>query len=444
VIAEPLPVALTSKLAIAGPVVRFDDIAGTVAGQSLRGRLAVERGAVRKVSGDVTVGGLDLAALVAAGAGFPPQLTKTDAWSWPTDPFSAPELEGYAGSVAVHAPMARLTSDWVLRGFQAVLRFDDKSFALDNVSGRLAGGQLDGALALRRSAQGLGLEGKLALKGADAASLTPNAVRAPVAGKLGLTLTAEGSGLSPATLIGSLNGSGTVTLEDARLAGLDPRVFEAVANAADKNTQADLKQLAGLAGRALDAGNLSIPKAQADISLSAGQLRVNNVSLPAEGADASLSGRFDLGDGSLDARIALSGAVESGMRPNLFVALRGPVAAPVRSIDASALTGWLTMKAIERHAQELKKIEAERAAEAERAKKQAERARLEVERMKSEPPGIPPAAAPSLAPSAQPAPSAPSLPPPVTITPAPSPKAAAPKSGPRAQNAPLGIAPASQ
>jgi large subunit ribosomal protein L24 len=446
VIAEPLPVALTAKIAVAGPAVRFDDIAGTVAGQSLRGRLAVERGAVRKVSGDVTVGGLDLAALVAAGAGFPPQLTKTDAWAWPTDPFGAPELEGYAGSVAVHAPVARLTPDWVLRGFAAVVRFDDKSFALDKVSGRLAGGQFDGALALRRGAQGLGLDATLALKGAEAASLTPNAVRAPVAGKLGLTLTAEGAGLSPATLIGSLDGSGTVTLEDGRLAGLDPRVFEAVANAADRNAQADLKQLATLAGRALDAGNLSIPKAQADISLSAGQLRVSNVSLPADGADASLSGRFDLGDGSLDARITLSGAVESGMRPNLFVALRGPAAAPVRSIDASALTGWLTMKAIERHAQELKKLEAERAAEAarkqaEQARLQAERARLEAERAKSEPPpSIPPAAAPSV----QPGPAAPSLPPPVTITPAPSPKAATPRAGPRAQNAPLGIAPASQ
>jgi large subunit ribosomal protein L24 len=134
------------------------------------------------------------------------------------------------------------------------------------------------------------------------------------------------------------------------------------------------------------------------------------------------------------------------MRPNLFVALRGPAAAPVRSIDASALTGWLTMKAIERHAQELKKLEAERAAEAarkqaEQARLQAERARLEAERAKSEPPSD---HRPAAAPSMQPAPSAPSLPPPVTITPAPSPKAATPRAGPRAQNAPLGIAPASQ
>ncbi|MGE0061484.1 MAG: AsmA family protein [Xanthobacteraceae bacterium] len=432
-LAEPLPVALTSKVAVAGPAVRFDDIAGTIAGHSVRGRLAVERGTARKVSGDLNVGSIDVAALVAAGAGFPPQLATGAGWSWPGDPFGAPQLDGYSGSIAIHAPVARLTPDWQLRGFSAAVRFDDKTFALDNVSGRLAGGQFDGALKLRRGVQGLAAEAKLALKGVDAASLTPGAVRAPVAGRLGLTLTAEGSGLSPATLIGSLNGSGVITLEDARLAGLDPRVFEAVADAAD-NAKADAKQLANLAGRALDAGNLSVRKAQADISLSAGQLRVNNVSLQAEGADASLSGRFDLNDGSIDARIALSGAVESGMRPNLFVALRGPAAAPLRSIDASALTGWLTMKAIERHARELKKLEAERAREdarraeeRENEKAQAERAKMDAERIMA--PSVPPAAAPS-------------LPPPMTIAPAPAPKG---KPAPRAQSAPpLGLAPASQ
>jgi large subunit ribosomal protein L24 len=451
VLAEPLPVTLTSKVTASEPTVRFDDIAGTVAGHSVRGRLAVERGAVRKVSGDLNLGGIDIAALVTAGAGFPPQLTKNDQWSWSSEPFGAPQLDGYVGRIAIHAPVARLTSDWLLRGFQAVVHFDDKSFALDEMSGRLAGGQLDGALTLRRGVQGLAAQAKLALKGVDAASLTPNAVRAPVSGKLGLTLTAEGSGLSPATLIGSLNGSGTITLEDARLSGLDPRVFDAVADAADNNAQADPKQLAGLAGRALDAGNLSVRKAQADISLSAGQLRVNNASLRADGADASMSGRFDLNDGSVDARIALSGAVESGTRPNLFVALRGPADAPVRSIDASALTGWLTMKAIERHARELKKIEAERAQEEarrtqekEQEKARAERARIDAERILT--PSVPPAAAPPLAPTAKPAPSegAPALPPPVTIAPAPKPKAASPKTGPRAQNAAPGGAPASQ
>jgi large subunit ribosomal protein L24 len=447
-LAEPLPVTLTAKVAAAGQALRFDDIAGTVAGHAMRGRLAIERGAARKVSGDFNVDSIDVAALVAAGAGFPPQLTSTAGWSWPTDPFGAPQLDGYAGSVAVHAPVARLTPDWQLRGFAAVVRFDDKSFALDGISGRLAGGQFDGTLNLRRGAQGLAADAKLSLKGVDAASLTPNAVRAPVAGRLGLTLTAEGSGLSPATLIGSLNGSGTVTLEDARLAGLDPRVFEAVAGAAD-NAKADPGQLAGLAGRALDAGNLNVRKVSADVSLSAGQLRVNNASLPADGADASLSGRFDLNDGSIDARIALSGAVESGMRPNLFIALRGPASAPTRSIDASALTGWLTMKAIERHARELKKIEAERAQEEarrvqerEKEREQAERARMDAERIMV--PSGPPAAAPA-APAAKPAPSAPSLPPPVTIAPAPGPKAGSPKPAPRAQNAPpLGLAPASQ
>ncbi|MGE4167428.1 MAG: AsmA family protein, partial [Xanthobacteraceae bacterium] len=223
-LAEPLPVTLTSKVNVAGTAVRFDDIDGTVAHTPVRGRLAMTRGAVDKVIGELNLGSVDLAALTAAGVGFPPRLVKSAAWTWPGEPFGAPQLDGYAGEVTVNAPRARLTEDWTLSGFKAVVRFDNKSFVLDDVSAGLAGGRLSGAVTMRRGVQGVAAEAKLALQGADAASLSPGAVRAPVAGRLDLALTAEGSGRSPATLIGSLNGSGTMTIEGARLAGLDPRV----------------------------------------------------------------------------------------------------------------------------------------------------------------------------------------------------------------------------
>ena len=44
----------------------------------------------------------------------------------------------------------------------------------------------------------------------------------------------------------------------------------------------------------------------------------------------------------------LSGPAQSGgTRPDIYIALNGPLAAPSRSVDVSALTGWLTLRAIE-------------------------------------------------------------------------------------------------
>jgi len=54
----------------------------------------------------------------------------------------------------------------------------------------------------------------------------------------------------------------------------------------------------------------------------------------------------------------LSGSAEAaGARPNIFVALKGPLTAPARSVDASALTGWLTLRAVENQTKRLRAIE---------------------------------------------------------------------------------------
>ncbi len=65
-----------------------------------------------------------------------------------------------------------------------------------------------------------------------------------------------------------------------------------------------------------------------------------------------------LTDGSIDARLMLSGSTEAaGARPSIFVALKGPLTAPMRSIDVSALTGWLTLRAVENQTKRLRAIE---------------------------------------------------------------------------------------
>jgi large subunit ribosomal protein L24 len=87
-------------------------------------------------------------------------------------------------------------------------------------------------------------------------------------------------------------------------------------------------------------------------------LRLSNVSAETKDATLSVSGALDLTDGSLDARLVLSGSAEAaGARPAIFMALKGPLNAPSRSIDVSALTGWLTLRAVENQTKRLRAIE---------------------------------------------------------------------------------------
>jgi large subunit ribosomal protein L24 len=165
--------------------------------------------------------------------------------------------------------------------------------------------------------------------------------------------------LSPVALIGSLQGTGKVTLSDAQFAGLDPRAFDAVTRAVDQGLAIDAVRISDVVSKALDSGQLSVKRAEGTLAVSAGQVRLSNVTADSKDAElSSLAGNFDLTDGSIDVRLVLSGSSQAtDARPDIFMALKGSVAAPSRSIDVSALTGWLTLRAVENQAKRLREIE---------------------------------------------------------------------------------------
>ena len=226
---------------------------------------------------------------------------------------------------------------------------------------------------------------------------------------------AEGSGFSPVALIGSLQGSGHVTLSDGQFAGLDPRAFDAVTGAVDRGLVIDRLRISDLASNALQSGNLAVKHAQGDLAIGAGQARLSKFTADSSGAQLSVAGTLDLITGTVDGRLVLSGTGEQGgPRPDIYLALKGPLAAPQRTIDVSALTGWLTLRAIENETKKIRAIE------------QAPPPRTPSPRPKSEaPPGRSSPAArkneAAAAPLSLNPKRAPALPPPVEIAPLPAP-----------------------
>ena len=120
---------------------------------------------------------------------------------------------------------------------------------------------------LRRSADGLDARGRIALAGADAAAVLPGEGRPVVTGRVGLQAEFEGSGLSPASLIGSLSGTGTITLEDAQISGLDPKAFNAAIRAVDQGLAIDAPKIRDIVATVLDGGALAVPRLDATVAI---------------------------------------------------------------------------------------------------------------------------------------------------------------------------------
>src|SRR5205823_2604701 len=224
-----------------------------------------------------------------------------------------------------------------------LLRIDPGEIAFENVEGNLGGGRMLGELAFRRDAAGLSTHARMVLDNVEISAMVPGPGQPAVSGRLTLQVETDGTGYSPATLLGSLKGAGTASIESGKWVGLDPQAFEAAIRAADSGVAIDAAKVSEVVGPVLAAGELVIAQADGALTITAGQARVSNVIAHGEGADLTLSGTVDLVSRALDARLALSGPADGGApgtaRPDPFVALQGPANAPRPTVGVSAAAG---------------------------------------------------------------------------------------------------------
>jgi hypothetical protein len=169
-------------------------------------------------------------------------------------------------------------------------------------------------------------------------------------------------GRSPLALIGSLSGNGLVSLSRAQLASLNAKVFETATRAVDQGVALDMKKISEIVTGALESGALAVPSAEGVITIAHGQIRLTNLVTRAEGADLTVAGSLDLLEQNLSARLGLAANEASGDQPVVSISLSGPLANPKRTVDVSALTAWLTLRAVEQQSKQLEAMEAKRRA----------------------------------------------------------------------------------
>ena len=334
-----LPITFAGRIALAGKDLALDDIEATVAGTALRGKLGLTLATPHRLRGEIDADRVDGAGVIAAAIGMPARAeSKSAVWHWSDEPFTAGIFGDYAGRIAFKTRSLDLLPQLAAREFGATLNFGRQEISLDGMTGDVAGGRLTGSLSFHAAEDGLHARGKFALAGADVSALLAAGARPPVTGTLALSGEADGAGLSPVALIGSLHGSGQFTLSDAQFAGLDPRAFDAVTHAVDQGLAIDAARISDVVSKALQSGRLAVKRAQGDLAVSAGQVRLAKFSADSNEAQLSVAGNLDLTGGTIDGRLVLSGASElAGSRPDIFMALKGPLTAPERSIDVSAL-----------------------------------------------------------------------------------------------------------
>ena len=180
------------------------------------------------------------------------------------------------------------------------------------------------------------------------------------AGRASLQMTLASQGRSASAMTGAISGSGTVTLEAARISGLDPRAFEVAIHASDDGQATDDVRLRKLVEPALAGGALLVTSAQIPFTIRDGRLRVSATTLEGEGVRAIVSGGYDVPADQADVRAALTApgvAAGHASPPEIQVFAAGSPDALNRTVDVAALSSWLAVRAIDRETRRLDSIE---------------------------------------------------------------------------------------
>ena len=174
-----------------------------------------------------------------------------------------------------------------------------------------------------------------------------------------MQMTLASQGRSASALSGALSGSGTVTLDSARITGLDPRAFDAAIRASDNGQATDDTKLRQIVEPVLSAGSLSVKSAQIPFSIGDGRLRVGATTLEAEGARAIVSGGYDIPADQADIRatLASTAAGQASSRPEIQLFAAGSPETLARTVDVGSLSSWLAVRAIDYETKRLDAIE---------------------------------------------------------------------------------------
>ena len=361
-----VPADLRAHLAIDGTEIAATDLSGKVAGTTVKGALALGLGEPLRINGRIETDQVDAGELFAIIAGAPRSMPGSRSPEWTAEPFGQPMAPELEGRIEFRTANAQWMAGVATKDLVGAIKFEPSGFSLADVTGRMADGRLALEAEVRRERAGLALRSHVKLTNADMPVLLAGALRLPAAGRISLEADLQGQGLSPASLVGSVAGAGTMTAENIEVSGLDPTAIDAVINALefDRGLASNPGRVAQIANGGLDAGKLKIPSAAAPIVIADGRAQLAKVSASAQNTDISGSISLALADWQLDARLTMIALPRKNAltaeRPVMTVAVRGPLTAARRSVDVANLIGWATMRAVDQESKRLDDAEKER------------------------------------------------------------------------------------
>ncbi|MDX2288032.1 MAG: AsmA family protein [Hyphomicrobiaceae bacterium] len=245
------------------------------------------------------------------------------------------------------------------------IMLDQGGVTAEIADSRALAGSVTGLLRLKRAAAGVEAEGRLQIAKADLARLSALAGgRTRASGRGDLDVAFAGRALSPGALVAVLDGSGHLTLEDARIDALAPdAVSAAVERLLTERTDVASDAFSAAMAGAVGQGRLDIGSRKLDVEVVDGALRIARIDVPAAAGKTALTVTIDIATLAVDASADISAvggeAAKGRPWPPVNVTFVGPIkaiGALVPTVTSDALEREVTVRKLERNVEELERL----------------------------------------------------------------------------------------
>ena len=356
---ERMPVDLTGGLAFGDAGLAVSDLNGRFDAVDLRGALRWQTktsAELPNLTGSLNVDRLNLGSLLSVVLG--PRKAPAAGATWSSEPFDPGFSAPVRTAVTVQAKTIDLGLNVTANNASLDIGIAPDVLTLKHTKAEFAGGNITGDLAVRRNGAQAFLEGSIAL---DNAALDLSSLAAKMEGKLDFA----GSGQSPLALVTSMAGSGAMTLENTRVAGVDATSLPAAFAATEDDTLAVDYECIRRALEDAPAGSLDVGTRHFTVGLAGGSLSATAKDrTPAEVGriGATLGGSLDLRHPQVEVHVdeVLRALPKgwTGAAPSVTVrqtAILGGQAQ--RSFDVTAFTNAVAARAIARESARIESYE---------------------------------------------------------------------------------------
>jgi hypothetical protein len=309
----------------------------------------------RNLTGQLKLATLDGSRITAAAIGAE-RLTDA-AGNWTTQRLRD-GLTPFTGEITLTAEQFSIGERIAAGPARLVVKFAPDETRLDAIELAAGRGAITGSARLARSG-GLGsIAADLKFRDLDAGAMSAGALNGTVTGNL----LAGGAGETPARIVASLGGQGSIAGTGLSVVGIAGDALTRTL-AANPDDLIDAGRLNRILGAALASGNLNLVLPPQPLTLTAGTLRLALPQASSAGTSLDGSAQVDLRSLTIDARLRQTLSQRppgwTGPLPQAAIAWRGPVLSPARQVDSAALLNGLAQRRLREELERVAAFEAD-------------------------------------------------------------------------------------